>query len=66
MKEYWLSDNKEMAANSTLYQLIGKLQAMQEWGKEPTCEELLKWIEANLTINTQTKQGGKVKKSHER
>ena len=48
MESFWLSTNREQAAYSTLFQLMGKLQVMQAWGKEPTCEELLKWIEATL------------------
>lgn len=51
MKNYWLSDNREMAEQSTLHMLIGRLEGMKEYGKEPTCNELLSWIEE--TINKQ-------------
>lgn len=49
---YWLSSNKEQAEINTLNQLIGKLSAMKEHGQQPTCEEILEFIEK--TVNEET------------
>lgn len=53
MKEFWLATNREEAQQTTLNMLIGKLRVMQEFNKQPTCEELLKYIEETVQEETE-------------
>ena len=48
MREYWLADNRDFAEQNTLRMLVGMLRTMKEWNEQPTCEELLKYIEEKV------------------
>lgn len=48
MKEYWLSDNKDIAEKYVLHMLVGVLEYRKEIGKPMTNEEILQYIEDSI------------------